>query len=623
MDSTMTARRDSRGMRVMKWSGAVRSGLVGLLLSFAVIGLHRGQGAMTLREWLPALAVSIGVVAFTFAVIDVLKALGRGPRTKFGFVQLGSFLVMGGATVASYAHGLMIRSEHTSGYGHASMSPVEHALRDGSSQAIAFFVLGLAWMAWINRPVALRPRRRVGILLALSFVTPVVPLGLGMLEAATPALAACGPNNSQRSYDVAAVSLFIPYSRWDNDGALPAEGPDGILHATDGDPNGMTFVLQRDKEAMINWAVPLNPDATLDPAANRRLRPRPLVLRANVGECVEITLTNELDPLNMGPFLPTIDPRVSMHAFGVSYAPNNGDGSAVGNNSDSTVGVGESITYYWRAPSSEGTYLFRDMGMPAGAAKDGGGAEHGLYGALAVEPAGSRWFDPISGAELSSSTPANQYAGVATQNGDLYVQAVIALPGGQKFREAIMLSQDVIPVVVPVGGAEVERFSFNFGSEPEYKRLNFIPEWCADCVSEETVLSSWVYGDPGLVKLASDSGPWLPVLPEYGADEDPTLAPGGLPATTNVEDCGLKLTNDPAETRPLSCYTASVIQAYQGDPMKIRFGHAGVFETHVFHLHAHTWAAEPDDQGPAGTNPPRPTVANMPRASTVDSQTYS
>ena len=127
------------------------------------------------------------------------------------------------------------------------------------------------------------------------------------------------------------------------------------------------------------------------------------MLRANAGECIQVTLTNELQPDQMAPFLPQVDPRVSMHAYGVSYDPNNGDGSSVGYNKDTTVGVGESITYFWRAPASEGLYLFRDMGMPAGADADGGGSEHGLYGGLAVEPAGAHWFDPTTGAELSSS----------------------------------------------------------------------------------------------------------------------------------------------------------------------------------------------------------------------------
>ena len=217
--------------------------------------------------------------------------------------------------------------------------------------------------------------------------------------------------------------------------------------------------------------------------------------------------------------------------------------------------------------------------------------------------------------------PANQYLGVAGQSGELYIDAAIALADGRRYRETVQISQDVIPVVAAPPAEPPERFSFNYGSESEYKRLDFKPEWCADCVGEETGLSSWTFGDPATVKLASGSGPWLPVQPDY-AGADPLARPGGL-AAVNVEDCGLMLTNAPGETRVTSCYTANVARAYQGDPIKIRFGHAGVFETHVFHLHAHTWAAEPDDNGPAGSIPPKPTPSNQPRATTIDSQTYS
>ena len=517
------------------------------------------------------------------------------------------------------------------------MSALEHALRDGGAVAPLALLVVAALPALT---LAIRTLRTDGVTweaVSVARWSAVAGLVTGLLVVATPAspvaaavpaLPACEAGNAVRVYDVAATNVFIPYTRWANDAGVAVNGPDGFPHLTDGDPEGMVFVLQRDQAAVENWYAPIVGTAADgyagDPAAGRRLRPRPLVLRANAGECVQVTLTNELDPAQMAPFLPQVDPHVSMHAFGVSYAPNTGDGSSVGHNVDTTVGVGESITYFWRAPSSEGLYLFRDMGMPAGANADGGGAEHGLYGGLAVQPAGSRWFDPVSGAELSSATPANQYLGVAGQSGELYIDAAIALADGRRYRETVQISQDVIPVVLrrrPPAPSAPERFSFNYGSESEYKRLDFKPEWCADCVGEETGLSSWTFGDPATVKLASGSGPWLPVQPDY-AGADPLARPGGL-AAVNVEDCGLMLTNAPDETRVTSCFTANVARAYQGDPIKIRFGHAGVFETHVFHLHAHTWAAEPDDNGPAGSIPPKPTPSNQPRATTIDSQTYS
>jgi FtsP/CotA-like multicopper oxidase with cupredoxin domain len=38
-----------------------------------------------------------------------------------------------------------------------------------------------------------------------------------------------------------------------------------------------------------------------------------------------------------------------------------------------------------------------------------------------------------------------------------------------------------------------------------------------------------------------------------------------------------------------------ILKAYIGDPVRIRFIHAGVKETHVFHLHLYEWHAVPED----------------------------
>ena len=615
------------------------------------IGLHESwMGVATLVELVRASVSMATAVALVLVVVDLIwpsvrRTLGlRGASEAVGSVVAVALGISVATMVLSWLHGLLegTATDHDGlmTAGHHEMSALEHALRDGGAVAPLALLVVAALPALT---LAIRTLRAEGVSfssLGVARWSALAGLVAGLLVATTPAtpaaaavtpLPACEAGTAvRRVYDVAATNVFIPYTRWANDAGVAVNGPDGFPHLTDGDPEGMVFVLQRDQAAVENWYAPIIGTAADgyagDPAAGRRLRPRPLVLRANAGECIQVTLTNELDPAQMAPLLPQVDPHVSMHAFGVSYAPNTGDGSSVGHNADTTVGVGESITYFWRAPSSEGLYLFRDMGMPAGANADGGGAEHGLYGGLAVQPAGSRWFDPVSGAELSSATPANQYLGVAGQSGELYIDAAIALADGRRYRETVQISQDVIPVVppAPVGGVVVEapeRFSFNYGSESEYKRLDFKPEWCADCVGEETGLSSWTFGDPATVKLASGSGPWLPVQPDY-AGADPLARPGGL-AAVNVEDCGLMLTNAPGETRVTSCFTANVARAYQGDPIKIRFGHAGVFETHVFHLHAHTWAAEPDDNGPAGSIPPKPTPSNQPRATTIDSQTYS
>ncbi|HEU4793008.1 MAG TPA: multicopper oxidase domain-containing protein, partial [Nitrolancea sp.] len=333
-------------------------------------------------------------------------------------------------------------------------------------------------------------------LVPMNSLVPTQPFVAGSVAAAS----SCAAGSANRSYDVVAINVTIPFNRWGQT-----------------DPNGQIFALKGDAEAIKNWSKPLAADLAQDPAGNRRLRPRPLVLRANAGECVEVTLTNQLNATgNDG--LPN-NPSVSIHVNGPSYNVQTSDGSAVGYNDDTTVPMGGSITYYWSAPE-EGLYFFHDRAGFAGSEADGGSNVHGLYGALAVEPAGSTWTDPVSGQPL--------YSGTGGQSGDLYINAVIKPMNGMAFRESIQISQDEIPGV---------GFGFNYGVEsmqvraPEYQR-------CPDCISEETVLSSWPYGDPALIKLASGPGPWKPA-----------------PGNTNVEDCGL----------PDSCYVSNVTHAYAHD----------------------------------------------------------
>lgn len=413
-------------------------------------------------------------------------------------------------------------------------------------------------------------------MLVLGLVAPLLVVAESSVlppvaaEAAPPKCES--PTDAERRYDVAAFNVDIPFNRWG-----------------DVDPNGAVFALEQDRAAIRNWSKPLADDPANDPAGNRRLRPRPLVLRANAGECVEVTLTNllnqrQFDGGGLG------NPRVSLHVHGPAYNVRTSDGSAVGFNADTTIGHNERATYYWLAPE-EGLYFFHDHGALAGSQADGGSNVHGLYGALAVQPAGSEWRDPVSGRVLSTPQP---YSNVRDLSGDYYVNADIYPPNGPSFREFVQISQDEIPSV---------GMGFNYGSEPAENRLKFR---CPDCVGEETALSSWPYGDPSLIKLASGPGPWLPswVGPDPPSDPDP-------------ENCGLGTAGFNAP----SCWVANVQHAYRGDPTKIRFGHAGPKETHVFHLHAHQWLAEPKETGAAGPMPSHPTQQAQPTSTTIDSQT--
>ncbi len=406
--------------------------------------------------------------------------------------------------------------------------------------------------------------RRVGgaaLCAAVVGAGVVVPSAAASAAVEPSTVAPCEAGQQQRSYAISAATVDVPFNRWG----------DTLKSAR-------IFALNQDVQAIRNWSRPLAADAATDPAKNRRLRPRPLVLRANEGECVQVTLTNRM-VATAAHGLPA-SPRVGISASGMVVKT--AGGGQVGFGSDPTVGLNETITYYWKVPAQEGLYLFQDMATPAGGEHDAGSRGVGLYGAMAVEPAGSTWTDPRSGASLSGTAgvPTSVYKGVSTQSGELYVEADIHVPGKPSFRESVQLAQDEITGI---------GMGFNYGSEAMVNRES---RACPDCLGEETWLSSWPYGDPALVKLASGPGPWLP---------------NAVGDRREREDCGL----------PESCYVSNVFHAYAGDATKIRFGLSGVKETHVFHAHAHSWLADPRGDAVTGEGP-----GAKPESSTIDSQSF-
>ena len=105
----------------------------------------------------------------------------------------------------------------------------------------------------------------------------VVPTTTAAAAVAPSTVAPCGAGQEQRTYNISAATVDVPFNRWG----------DTLKSAR-------IFAMDQDLPATRNWWRPLNADPALDPAKNRRLRPRPLVLRANEGECVKVQLTNRM-----------------------------------------------------------------------------------------------------------------------------------------------------------------------------------------------------------------------------------------------------------------------------------------------------------------------------------------
>lgn len=113
----------------------------------------------------------------------------------------------------------------------------------------------------------------------------------------------------------------------------------------------------------------------------------PLVLRANAGDCVEITLQNTLgDPagLSLGE---------------LRFVPQGSYGVPIGFNPDSSVAKGKSRTYRYYADEELGTAIFLNL-------VDLEVVPRGAYGAVIVEPAGTVFLDPATGQTLPSGVQA-------------------------------------------------------------------------------------------------------------------------------------------------------------------------------------------------------------------------
>ena len=262
-----------------------------------------------------------------------------------------------------------------------------------------------------------------------------------------------------RRYEVAAIQKKLIYNR-----------------SGDHDPNGLVFVPLEDVDNVLAG----------------KCMPKPLILRANVGDWIEVTLHNAWDmehpiPYFAYPRVPldkeyTPSMRVSLNPQFLQYDPVRDSGINVGyNEMEQTVGVGESKRYLWRADQEYGACIIQSFGDMRNH------RYHGLFGAVIVEPPGAEWYRNF------------------TRKKDSFAeQAVITAPGEEAFREYVLFIQNGIRLLdakgnlvqtaaedngEPVDAEDTGEKGYNYGSERFANRLARDPRtW--------KVFSSRVHGDP-------------------------------------------------------------------------------------------------------------------------------
>ena len=268
-----------------------------------------------------------------------------------------------------------------------------------------------------------------------------------------------GKDDVVRRYEVAAVQANLVYNRYG-----------------DHDPDGLIFVPMEDVDLVLAG----------------KYTPRPLILRANVGDWLEVTLHNLWDPNRPIPYFdyPRVplemkhkpSSRVSLNPQFLKYDPVCDSGINVGYNpKEQTVGIGESKRYLWKADREYGTCILQSFGDMRNH------RYHGLFGAVIVEPAGARWYENFTKKK-------NPFA----------EQAVITAPGTETFREYVLFIQNGIRLLDAQGNlvqtAAADSEEPVEAEDTGEKGYNYRSERFANRLSRDgrvwKVFSSKVHGDP-------------------------------------------------------------------------------------------------------------------------------
>ncbi len=465
-----------------------------------------------------------------------------------------------------------------------------------------------------------RASRWLGCLVAASVAPqaaaqPVVPLETAPTGAPARVIVA----------EVAAIEQPIVYNRF---GSF--------------DPAGTIYALERDLVTVEEGGRPI---ARLRPGK----RPRPLVLRGNVGDELVVAFTNRLPPLqpNFDPATGELSRRGPVNGVcpGADWPCTRTASIAVHGvptlGSDDRarglvpVAPGESQTYRFRL-EREGAFLFTSLGAPAGGEGDGGSLVHGLFGVIVVEPRGSRWYRSQVGPERLAAARAAAAPGafLAYDAADpaARLDLLAAAPDAEGRYELLAGDLSAVVDVCPdwnagrpgaacprEGLAAFREFVVVFHDELK----TFYPERLRE-------LREPPEGDPDAILADVLQGVRDGFAINYGASGmgAALLAnrKGFGPAKDCVE-CAYEefflqswANGDPALLPAYADDPSNVFHSYLGEPVVFRNLHAGPKETHVFHLHAHQWLAQRLDDSSLGG--PTLGVASSP-GNYLDSQTIA
>lgn len=250
------------------------------------------------------------------------------------------------------------------------------------------------------------------------------------------------------------------------------------------DPEVRLFVLKEDETAVRTG----------------KKKPEPLIIRANAGDQIELRLTNKL-PQTIGGNafqLVTRTTEAGLHIHLVKFDAIVADGSANGYNYDASALYGDTLVERFYADSELRTIFFHDH-LFANTHQN-----HGVFGALIIEPPGSTYHDPKTGKPIKSGS-----------------QAIIKAPGMPDFREFVLAVHDFAflfdknnnplnPPDVPGTPDDPGVMGINYTCEPLQFRKG----------DPAYVFSSYVHGDPVTPLLETYAGDPVRIRVFDGAHEE-------------------------------------------------------------------------------------------------------
>ncbi|MDT7687788.1 MAG: manganese oxidase [Acidobacteriota bacterium] len=395
-------------------------------------------------------------------------------------------------------------------------------------------------------------------------------------------------------------------------------------------PGGMIFALRNDVRAIDTSS------GTALTAGNVRLkdykRPRPLVLRMNVGDCLQILFQNLLAATRVEDDQPNTR-AASVHVSGLQLV--NGisdDGSYVGQNASSLVSPGGSATYTFYA-EREGSHLLYSSAATTGGEGDGGSISQGLFGAVNVEQTGAEWYrSQLTRADMAAATKKTSTGAPARTAGDQPIldydasyttgprtgtpivkilndklqivhsdlNAIITGPGRASFPAGTYRSNAVEP------NRDQPFREFTVVYHDEVQAVQAFPKYYDDPVLGHTLHSvgdkfAINYGIAGIGSeiLANRIGVGPMAHCTECNYEEFFLSAWAIGDPAQLVDIPANVSNPSQNIVATKVLypddPSNVHHSYMNDHVKMRVLHAGPKEHHIHHLHAHQWLRTPDD----------------------------